>query len=218
MFFIKRYQRIKSMRMILGGSRSMHGRDGSWIQILSRNTWKEESVNWWWWSSGCWRRIGLTVDANVSEKHTVSIFRAEVAMLGSGRIYTELEAEGVGQSAFPSSSPFKSLHFPALPLKLWRWRQYVSPKRWYRRAYTVPIPRRSSSSISPPWKPQIPQSVSCLPLTLSFSVVMKAKLAHNLNWLACNRKTWDMCAFINQQSSSRARDPVMKSYRLQVRT
>jgi hypothetical protein len=41
------------------------------------------------------------VDANVSEKHTVSIFRAEVAMLGSGRIYIVLEegnAERVGQS------------------------------------------------------------------------------------------------------------------------
>jgi hypothetical protein len=32
------------------------------------------------------------------EKHTVSIFRAEVAMLGSGRIYTGLE-EGKATSA-----------------------------------------------------------------------------------------------------------------------
>jgi hypothetical protein len=40
-------------------------------------------------------------DANVSEKHTVSIFRAEVEMLGSGRIYIWLEekkAEGEDQS------------------------------------------------------------------------------------------------------------------------
>jgi hypothetical protein len=39
------------------------------------------------------------VEANVSEKYTVSIFRAEVAMLGSGGIYIGLEegdAEGVG--------------------------------------------------------------------------------------------------------------------------
>jgi hypothetical protein len=38
---------------------------------------------------------------NVSEKHTVSIFRAEVEMLGSGGIYVGLEegkSEGVGQS------------------------------------------------------------------------------------------------------------------------
>jgi hypothetical protein len=35
------------------------------------------------------------------EKHTVSIFKAEVAMLGSGGIYTGLEegrAEGVGNN------------------------------------------------------------------------------------------------------------------------
>jgi hypothetical protein len=40
----------------------------------------------------------LSVDA-VSEKHTVSIFRAEVAMLGSTGIYIGLEegkAEGLG--------------------------------------------------------------------------------------------------------------------------
>jgi hypothetical protein len=41
------------------------------------------------------------VDASVSEKHAASIFRAEVAMLGSGGIYVRLEevkAEGEGQS------------------------------------------------------------------------------------------------------------------------
>jgi hypothetical protein len=41
------------------------------------------------------------VYSNVSEKHTVSIFRAEVVMLGSGGIYVGLKegkAEGVGQS------------------------------------------------------------------------------------------------------------------------
>jgi hypothetical protein len=39
------------------------------------------------------------VDANVSGKHTFSIFRAEVTMLGSGGIYIGLEegrAEAVG--------------------------------------------------------------------------------------------------------------------------
>jgi hypothetical protein len=41
----------------------------------------------------------LSVNANILEKHTVSILRAEVAMLGSGGIYIGLEkgkAEGVG--------------------------------------------------------------------------------------------------------------------------
>jgi hypothetical protein len=41
------------------------------------------------------------VDANVSEKHTVTIVGAEMAMLGGGQIYIGLEegkAEGVGQS------------------------------------------------------------------------------------------------------------------------
>jgi hypothetical protein len=33
-------------------------------------------------SSGFWRRVDAQVDANVSEKHTVSIFGAKVAMLG----------------------------------------------------------------------------------------------------------------------------------------
>jgi hypothetical protein len=41
------------------------------------------------------------VYTNVSEKHTVSIFRTEVARLGSGGIYIKLEednSEGAGQS------------------------------------------------------------------------------------------------------------------------
>jgi hypothetical protein len=41
------------------------------------------------------------IDASISEKHTVSIFRAEAALLGSGGTYIGLEegkAEGVGQS------------------------------------------------------------------------------------------------------------------------
>jgi hypothetical protein len=45
------------------------------------------------------------VHASISEKHTVSIFRTEVAMLGSGGIYIGLEegkAEGVGQSGMRS--------------------------------------------------------------------------------------------------------------------
>jgi hypothetical protein len=42
------------------------------------------------------------VDASVSDKHTASILRAEVTMLGSGGIYIELEegkAEGFLQLA-----------------------------------------------------------------------------------------------------------------------
>jgi hypothetical protein len=52
------------------------------------------------------------VDVNVSEKYTVSIIRAEVLMLGSGRIYIVLEegkAEGVRWRRY-------------------RYPQYVSPK------------------------------------------------------------------------------------------
>jgi hypothetical protein len=46
------------------------------------------------------RHVDSCVDANVSEKHTVSIFRVEMTMLGSGESYTGLEegnAEGMGQ-------------------------------------------------------------------------------------------------------------------------
>jgi hypothetical protein len=42
-------------------------------------------------------RVDSSVDANVSEKNTVSIFRTEMAMLGSRGI-EEGKAEGVGQS------------------------------------------------------------------------------------------------------------------------
>jgi hypothetical protein len=45
--------------------------------------------------------VDLSVDSSVSEKHAVYIFRAEVAMLGSGGIWLLLDegkAEGVGQS------------------------------------------------------------------------------------------------------------------------
>jgi hypothetical protein len=52
-------------------------------------------------SSGMWRRVDSSVDTNVSEIHPVSIFKAEVAMLGSGWVYIESEegkTGGVGQS------------------------------------------------------------------------------------------------------------------------
>jgi hypothetical protein len=45
----------------------------------------------WWCSSGYWHHVDSSVDGTVSEKHTVSIFRAEVAMLGSGEIYILLK-------------------------------------------------------------------------------------------------------------------------------
>jgi hypothetical protein len=47
------------------------------------------------------RTVDSSADTTVSEKHTVSIFRAEVARVGSGRIYRGLEIgknEGRGQS------------------------------------------------------------------------------------------------------------------------
>jgi hypothetical protein len=42
-------------------------------------------------------------------------------------------------------------------VKPWRYRQYVSPKRWHlRRVYTEPKPRRiASSTSSPQWKSEI---------------------------------------------------------------
>jgi hypothetical protein len=57
----------------------------------------------WQWCSELWCCADLHVNTNIPEKHTVSIFRAEVAVF----------------------------HFPAWPLQPWRWRQYVSPKHWY---------------------------------------------------------------------------------------
>jgi hypothetical protein len=48
------------------------------------------------WVLAPYRLVGK---ANVSKKYSVTIFRAEVAMLGSGGIYVGLEegkAEGVG--------------------------------------------------------------------------------------------------------------------------
>jgi hypothetical protein len=39
---------------------------------------------------GLWHRVDSSIDVNVSEKHTVSIFRGEVAILGSGGICTDL--------------------------------------------------------------------------------------------------------------------------------
>jgi hypothetical protein len=81
-------------------------------------------------SSGFWHCVDLLVVASVSEKHTVSIFRAKVSILGSGGIgLEEGKTEGVGQSGMrndrqmvpdlqPSlpSTLHKSLHFLALPL------------------------------------------------------------------------------------------------------
>jgi hypothetical protein len=74
----------------------------------------EVFLQWWgWWycSSGFQRHVGSSVNANVSEKHTVSIFRAAVAMLGSGGFYIGLEEGKAGEVG-------------QLP-------QYVSPKRWH---------------------------------------------------------------------------------------
>lgn len=49
---------------------------------------------------GFWLHVDRLLDASVSEKHTTSIFKAKVAMLGSGGIYMGLEegrAEEVDQ-------------------------------------------------------------------------------------------------------------------------
>jgi hypothetical protein len=51
--------------------------------------------------SAFWRRVDSSVAADVSDKHTFSIFRTEMAVLGNGVIYIGLEegkAKCVGQS------------------------------------------------------------------------------------------------------------------------
>jgi hypothetical protein len=55
-------------------------------------------------SSGFWRRADSSVDANVSEKHCVSIFRVEVTMLRSGWIYIVLEE---GKAEYSSYRKFE---------------------------------------------------------------------------------------------------------------
>jgi hypothetical protein len=49
------------------------------------------------------------VDASVSEKHTLSIFRGEVAMLGSGGIYIGLEEGKVERMGHFSSEDGDSM-------------------------------------------------------------------------------------------------------------
>jgi hypothetical protein len=70
-------------------------------------------LRWRYWScsSGFGRRVDWLVQANVSEKRTVSIFRAEVTMMG-----IRVNKKG-GRKV-------------SLRLQPWRWRQYASPKRW----------------------------------------------------------------------------------------
>jgi hypothetical protein len=69
-------------------------------------------------SSGVWRRVDWSVDADVSKKHKFYMFRAEKAMLESGEIYTEFEqekAERVGGSR--GQTLYKSIRFTASPLQ-----------------------------------------------------------------------------------------------------
>jgi hypothetical protein len=63
----------------------------------------------------------LQVGINISQKHTLFIFRAEVAMQGSGGIYVEPEegkAEGKGQSEMKNEKEWSSFPQPSLPLTL----------------------------------------------------------------------------------------------------
>jgi hypothetical protein len=46
---------------------------------------------WWCYSSGLWRRVDSSVDTNVSEKHTVFIFRASPLKPWRWREYTSLK-------------------------------------------------------------------------------------------------------------------------------
>jgi hypothetical protein len=62
-----------------------------------------------------WICVNSSVDSNASEKHIVSIFRVEVAKLGSGGIYIGLEegkAEGVGQSTTSNAGGKGPCHLP----------------------------------------------------------------------------------------------------------
>jgi hypothetical protein len=69
--------------------------------------------------------VDSSVDDNVSKKHTASIFRAKVSMLGSAGFYTESEqmkADGVGQTgtgrggggAFPFSKHIFIFSLPSI--------------------------------------------------------------------------------------------------------
>jgi hypothetical protein len=98
-----------------------HNGDSNWgstkqeTEVLTTTYWRiliewdlRFSQQWGWWcSSGFWRHVDSSVDANVLEKHTVSIFSSEVGMLGSGGIYI------------------------VSSLQPWRRRQYASPKHWH---------------------------------------------------------------------------------------
>jgi hypothetical protein len=71
------------------------------------------------------------VYVNVSEKHTISIFRAEMAMLGSGGIYIGLEegkAKGVGHSPTEDGDSM-----------------FLQNVGTYLRVYTAPKPRRTTN-------------------------------------------------------------------------
>jgi hypothetical protein len=57
----------------------------------------------WLYCSGFWPHVHSSVDASISEKHTVSAFKTEMAMLGSGGICVGLEdgkADRVAQRKF----------------------------------------------------------------------------------------------------------------------
>jgi hypothetical protein len=71
----------------------------------------------WRCCSGLWCRVDSVVDTNVSEKH-------RPYCLGTVGLHFHVREKG----GCPSSNP---LHFPPPSLQPWRWRQYVSPKRWY---------------------------------------------------------------------------------------
>jgi hypothetical protein len=71
------------------------------------------SLLWGWWSSsGFWRRVDSSIDANVSEKHTVSIFSPE----DGDSMFSETLAS-TGESTWPQNPDenhhqvFSRLHF-----------------------------------------------------------------------------------------------------------
>jgi hypothetical protein len=69
--------------------------------------------SWWWWCSGFWCCVDSSVDANILEKHTVSIFRAEVV---NGGIYTGLEEGKAERWILADKSLLHSLPLKGLSL------------------------------------------------------------------------------------------------------
>jgi hypothetical protein len=84
---------------------------------------------WWWWCPGFWYHVDSQVDANVLEKHTVSYLLGWLFI--DSDFSSLIPCPWLVYSLSIPLIQYKSLHLPALPLKPWRWKHYVSPKHWH---------------------------------------------------------------------------------------